>query len=246
MLRMLGLTFSFVVFGWGLGGGPMMRINISFILSLPIMVANYHVISNLTLTSEPLELMLLAAKEFALGFGLGLLASSPFRALQHAGGIIDSFRGESDSGIQGPDSNPLQTLSMFYLIIGFSVFFGLGGLWLLVDTLYATYEMWPIAQRLPLLYDGSAKIALDALDKALQLALITAAPMMILLFSIELILMGANKLGKRFHIYELSFLLKNLVTILTLPLMAILILRVSERLMPQTVLGIDVLRTFFE
>lgn len=246
VLRMLGLTFSFVVFGWGLGSGPMMRVNISVILSLPVMVAQFESISTMAETKGVLEIVLLAAKEFALGFGLGLLASSPFRAFQHAGGIIDTFRGESDSGIQGPDQNPLQTLSMFYLIIAFVTFFSLGGLWQLVEVLYGTFDIWPITERAPFLYEGSAKLALDALSTALRLAFIIAAPTLILLFTVEIVLMGANKLGKRFHLYELSFLLRNLVTILTLPLMTIVILRVAEVYVPGSILSLEVMRSYFE
>ena len=245
MLRMLGLTYSFVAFGFAIGSSTMMRINFAFVLSLPVMVAHAVPVTDMALATGTLELVLLAAKEFAMGFGLGLLASSPFRALQHAGGIIDSFRGEADSGIQGPDHNPLQTMSMFYLVIAFSMFFGFGGLWKLVETLYATYDIWPITERVPLLYEGAASIALDALDQALQLALIIAAPIMILLATVEVILMGAVKLGKRFHLYELSFLIKNLLTILTLPLMSIMLIRVAEDKLPAAMLSINVMETYF-
>lgn len=246
-LRMLGLSFSFVVFGWGLGSGNLMRINISVVLSMPVMILYYDPITDMLQEKHGLEIVLLAAKEFALGFGLGLLASSPFRAFQHAGGIIDTFRGESDSGIQGPDQNPLQTLSMFYLVIAFVTFFSLGGLWQLVQVLYGTFGIWPIIEEAPFLYEGSAKLALDALSHALRLAFIIAAPMLILLLMVEVILMGASKLGKRFHLYELSFLLRNLVTILTLPLMAIMIMRVAEdRIVGGAIFSLEVMRSYFE
>lgn len=246
-LRMLGLTFSFVVFGWGLGQGTMMRINISVILSLPVMIVHYGPITDMTQQTHALEVILLAAKEFAIGFGLGLLASSPFRAFQHAGGIIDTFRGESDSGIQGPDQNPLQTLSMFYLVIAFVTFFSLGGLWGLIEVLYGTFGIWPITERAPFLYEGSAKLALDALSSALRLAFIIAAPMLILLVVVEVALMGASKLGKRFHLYELSFLVRNLVTVLTLPLMALMIMRVAENnVVDGALFSLEVMRSYFE
>ncbi|KAB7613601.1 flagellar biosynthetic protein FliR [Amylibacter sp. SFDW26] len=246
VLRAFGLTFSFLAFGWGLGSGLTLRISICLVVSLPVMLVNFNQIVEISKTLGPLEITLLAAKEFAVGFGMGLLASSPFRALQYAGSIVDSFRGESDSGLQMPDGTPVQTLAMLYLIIGFSVFFAMGGLWKLVENLYVSYEIWPLKNTLPTLYHGSAQIALEALSKAMELALIIVAPLMIMLVAVEIVLMVSAKLGKKFNFYEHSFLTKNIITMLTLPIMAIIILRVSEKYVPNAILSLSVMETYFK
>lgn len=246
MVRIFGMMWSFVAFGWAFGSSILLRSAIAFALGLPLMLANVEISIDLASNTDALQLALLTPKEFAIGFGLGLLASGPFRAMQYAGAVTDAFRGESDSGLQSPDGSQLQTFSVLYLCIAFYVFFALDGLWKLIEQLYATYELWPIDDLTPALSKQSAEMALAAIDKSLELAVIIAAPLLILLMSIEFVLMVAAKLARRFGIYDLSFLVKNLVTIVTLPLTAMLIVRVAETYTPEAILGLESLKQFLE
>ncbi len=230
MLRTFGVLFGFLAFGWGFGPALTARIGISFMLGLPLMFAHETQLQSIIASASAVEQMLLTAKEFAFGFGLGLLASGPFRALLYAGAITDAFRGESDSGMQAPDGSQIQTSSKLYLLTGFFVFFSLGGLSLLTSLIYQSYGIWPVDRMLPSLFSGSGQIVLTMITQGLRLALLIAAPLLILLFSVEFVLAIAARLARRFGLYDLSFLVKNTLTILTLPLIAIIILRVSNAL----------------
>ncbi|WP_342076471.1 flagellar biosynthetic protein FliR [Yoonia sp. SS1-5] len=244
-LRMFGIFYSFYPFSWGFFSDRIMRLSVVVALTAPLMLLEYTTVAEGVATMSSLTIALLAAKEFAIGYGLGLLASSPFRALQYAGAVSDTFRGENDSGLTSPDGSGIQTTSLFYLIIGFAVFFGNGGLIYIVDMIYATYAIWPLMETLPFLVDGTADIALRALGKALRLAVKIIAPVILLLFIVELVLAIAEKLARRFGIFQLSFVVKNLVTKLTLPLTAMLILRVADAELIAAFDAVDVMRSYF-
>lgn len=246
VLRTFGLLFGFLAFGWGLGRSVSLRIGIAFSLSLPFMFSVLEQVDTLAEQTNPLNLALIGIKEFFIGFALGLLASGPFRAMQYAGAISDAFRGEAESGVLSPEGTPIQTFSLLYTVIGFSVFFAMGGLWHLIEILYRTYDIWPLDAPLPTFYGGAPDIALAALNDSLKLAIQIAAPLMILLFSVELILMVATKLGRRFNLYSMSFLVKNMLTLLMLPLMAIVIVQVAEENGPNVRLALPTLEGFFE
>lgn len=246
MLRMVGVFFGFIAFGWGLGDNLTLKVGLGFTMSLPVMFGFVEQAVRLAEEATSLQLTFIAAKEYALGFGLGLLASTPFRAMQYAGGIIDAFRGESDSGLLSPDGSPIQTISYFYLVIGIYVFVALGGFWQLFKIAYETFAKWPIAGDLPTFYEGAAEIVLSSIAEALQLALIVAAPLMTILVGVELTLIIAAKVGRRFSLYNMSFLIKNLITITSLPVIAIVIVHLAERHLPQAILAIDTLERFFE
>lgn len=244
-LRIFGFMYSFYPISWGFYSDRAMRMAVVVVLSSPLFIAQFNGIALAASNFTVFTVLLLSAKEFAIGYGLGLLASSPFRAMQYAGAVTDSFRGESDSGLTAPDGSGIQTSSVFFLIIGFAVFFGTGGLTKIVEMIYSTYSIWPLLDTLPFMTDGTAKIALVALGKALRLAIGIIAPIILLLFFVEVSLMIAEKLARRFGLTQLSFLVKNLVVKLTLPLAAILILRVAHTELVAVFDAIGEMRRYF-
>ena len=246
LLRIFGLTWGFLGFSWAFGHGVMLRIAVSMALGFPIIVAQADQTALLAQTAGALDLVLLATKEFALGFAFGFLISSPFRALQYAGAVTDAFRGESDSGITDPHGGQLQTFSMLYLAIGFAVFASIGGIWRVIAKIYETYLIWPINLLYPQMSEDFAQLMVQGLMRSLELAVLIALPLLILLFATEFALMVSARLARRFGMYDLSFLTKNLVTIFTLPLTAMLILRVAETRSPDAVLGFEYLQQLLE
>ncbi|MEM8773856.1 MAG: flagellar biosynthetic protein FliR [Pseudomonadota bacterium] len=246
MVRCFGLTWGFFAFSWAMGPSILLRTAISAAFSLPVLVINMENIATFTQTANSFELFLAVPKEFIIGLGFGFLASFPFRAMQYAGAVTDAYRGEADSGLFDPDKNPLQTFSLLYLIIGFYVFFALGGLWRLIETLYETYDIWPIDLTFPQLSSSSLQLVINGIQASLELAVVICAPLLILLMSAEFILMISAKLARRFGLFDSSFLIKNLITIATLPLTALLMVRVAETYTPEAILGFDVLKQLFQ
>lgn len=240
--RPLGLMFGFKAFAWAIGTAVLLRTGIAIAIGLPTLMLNLPLIEPLVIEAASLSSALIAPREFVIGFGLGFLASLPFFALQYAGAITDSFRGESDGGQTDPSGGgTLQTFSVLYVIIGFAAFFSLGGLWALVGLLYQSYAVWPISAALPPLAGGGAILALMLLAETLATSVRLALPLFATLLVIELAVGAAARLARRTGIYDLSFLSKNLATIMALPLIAWFILSASEVLTDEAFLASDLL-----
>ena len=246
MLRFIGFSYGFIVFGWGMGTNLTLRVGVSFVLSLPIMIVTSSAIEEFILQTSPLMLVLISVKEFALGLGLGLLASSPFRSLEYAGAIIDTFRGENNGGISTPDGGQLTTLANYFFVIGVYVFVGIGGFLPMIAIVYETFSIWPIDQTIPVLYVGSAMIVLEGISKALQIALVMCAPLMILMMAVEFVLIISAKLGRRFGLYNMSFVLKNLIVVLSLPTLAVTMVTLSEHYTQDAILSLKTLKLILE
>ncbi len=246
MLRTLGLSFGFMAFNWGLGTSITVRAGIAMAIGSPLMLANLDTVIEISNSATRFELAVLSPKEFAIGYGLGILASLPFLVMQYAGAVTDSFRGESDSGIQDPSGGTFQTFSVFYVVIAFFVFFSMGGLWDLFANLYRSYEIWPLETLYPKLGADAGLTALQLLDDTMHSAVLVAGPLLIILMAIELILIVAAKLARKFGLYDLSFLAKNAVAILSLPLLAIFILKMSNELTPEAIENLRKFEGFFQ
>jgi type III secretion protein T len=223
--RPIGLFFGFLAFAWGMGQGFILRVGLAMAFGLPVSIAMRDDIADLATTASVMDLVLLMPKEFALGYGLGILASLPLLALQFAGALTDSFRGESGSGHPDPTGGTLGTWSTWLLVIGFLVFAGSGGFQGLVAALYASYTVWPMTQMLAPLTPAAVGVFLDLLGQTLRQTIIVAAPMLITLLAVDLSLAIGSRLAQRFQIMSLEFAVKNLVAVLLMPAMALFVLR---------------------
>jgi len=217
-LRPLGLLFGFIAFGWAMRSGLMLRISIAIALSLPTAAGNFDQIAALVQSPDILTLAPISLKEFALGYALGFLSSLPFFALQYAGAITDAFRGENDTGIQDPAGGSLHTFSIAYLIVGFFSFFSFGGFEAMMRSFYGTYQIWPIIAGFPVLTSSAWLMAADLMTQTLWSAFTIALPLLSMLLLIELSFAIAARFAKRFNFHDLAFPVKNLVTVLSLPL----------------------------
>lgn len=244
-LRPAGLLFGFMAFTWALSQMRTLRISTALGLALPTLVLTGTQIEAILDTAGIAELAFLSGKELLIGYGLGLLASLPFFALQYAGAITDAFRGESDSGITDPTGGTLQTFSLLYVVIGFAVFFGVGGLWGLIAMLYQSYTIWPVNQPLPALAGDAPVQIMMMLGDMFLLTVRTAIPLLALLVVVEFVLGVAARLSRKFGMQDLTFLAKNFSAVLMLPLIALYVLWVAE---PSTAVvdeALEMLRMLF-
>ena len=245
-LRPTALMFGFYAMGWAFGPARMMRITIGLIVSLPLLLPNFGQIEELVRDPDIGKLILIAPKEFIIGFALGLMASSPFRTLEYAGAISDHFRGENDSGITDPNRETLSTSGMLYLVIGFSAFFSFGGLWMLIDILYQTYAIWPIGNVFPTLTAAAGMTFVQLVVKGLALAAQLAIPLLAGMIAVEFSLAVAARIAKRFSFYDMSFPIKNLGVVITLPLITWFVWLHSSDISDRSVAALESLRTLFE
>lgn len=227
LLRPLGILYGFTIFSWGISHGLMLRLTAIFPLSLFFVSHEVDEVVLLASSTSVSSSVGILAVEFFLGFALGALSSSGFHALKYAGAITDSYRGENNAGIQDPSGGELNTFSLIYFSMGAYLFCTNGGFLLLVDSLAETYVVWPIGSQDIRFSRTAWQISSTMVTRSLTLAMVIAAPLLIVLLVVDFSLAIASKIGQRLHVYEYSFVLKNLSSLLALPFMVLVISRVS-------------------
>ena len=227
MLRPMGFLFGFSVFSFGMGMSVTVRAAAAIAISLPTTLVYLDALAAVAADGKLRVFIVLLPKEFLLGYGYGVIAILPFIALQYAGSISDAYRGESNSGINDPIGGQLSTFGLLYFLIGLFVFFDSGGLWLLVEGLYRSYEIWPVDRALPAFDRDAWLMAARLTAGMLRDALIVAAPLLILLLATDFCLAIAARLAQKFQPWDNSFILKNLIAVGSLPLLALYIERMS-------------------
>ena len=228
LFRPLGIMYGFTLFGWGLGQSLMLRIAIALPLGVLVFIFQSENFVEIAQTQSTGALTIIVMIEFIIGFGIGFIMSSPFFAFKYAGSVSDSFRGENNTGLQDESGGELSTFALLYFMTAAVIFCQFGGFHILFRHLLKSYTIWPVGVGSLELYAGSWFYAVQLIQSSLIMALVIAAPLLILFFFIELTLAVSSKLAPRFQLYENSFLAKNVAAILTLPLISYYILRISE------------------
>jgi type III secretion protein T len=223
--RPIGLVFGFVIFPWAMGQSFILRISIACALGLPMSIAMRSDIAALVQRQSLIEQVLLTPKEFALGFGIGFLASFPLVALQYAGAITDSFRGDSGSGHPDPAGGKIGAWGTYFLMIGMIIFTFGGGMRDLINVFYESYAIWPPTEFLPQLKMASVGMVWQMLDLTLKSAIIVAAPILCILMAVDFALALGARMAQRFQLMSLEMAVKNLVAALLLPVMAAYLVR---------------------
>ncbi len=217
-LRPLGLLFGFVLISWSLGPARTIRISMAVALGLLPTMVHIDLLAEVIIEFSAMQLAWTMPREFFLGYSVGFLASLPFFSLQWAGAITDQYRGESDSGIIGPNGETITIFGLLYFIIAVFVFSASGGFWFLLDGLYRSYEIWPVGTTMPTLATDTALQVMALLGENLLFAIQVAVPLLCLMLVIEFMVMVGARIAKRFNFNENAFLLKNFAAILVLPI----------------------------
>jgi type III secretion protein T len=225
LARPVGLVFGFIVFPWGMGQSFLLRVGVALAIGLPITIASRAEIATLADTAPALTIALLFLKEFVLGMVLGIIASLPFLALQYAGALADSYRGDSSPGHNDPMGGSLSAWGSYFLLVGLLVFVATGGLNQLVDALYQSYTTWPLSRMLPILSLTAVGTVMDLLLQTLKSTIVVAAPLIFTLMAVDLALAIGSRMAQRFQIMSIEFTLKNLIAALMLPVVVAYILK---------------------
>lgn len=221
--RPLGFALIFTAFAWGHLNSGLLRIAFGLVLALPVM-APLWLVAKPTLGDLPGPVILFIAKDLFLGAVIGFLASLPFEALGVAGAIVDNYRG-SGSPLSRPTGEATPHGQVF-VVIGLWLFASLDGFWLVTDVIFTSYDMWPMLELLPLLTTDGLSAFLAFLGRLGRFALMIAGPLLILMMSVDLIFAVAGKLGKQLNVTYLTISVKNLVAVISLPFVAMVIVRV--------------------
>ncbi|MEM9785999.1 MAG: flagellar biosynthetic protein FliR [Pseudomonadota bacterium] len=246
LLRPLGLLFGFTAFNWAFGTGRTLRISVAVALGLPTLAVTVHELEPLIADVTIAQIALLTPKELGIGFLLGFLASLPFFALRYAGTIVATYKGEADGGFGDPVDGTMESVAVLFQLIGLAAFAYGGGLWLTTANLYQSYGIWPLYSVFPRLNADAVGTLFSILIDTMLIAIRTAVPLLAILVFVDFTLAVAARIGRRFRLFDYSFLAKNLITLLLLPVFAYLVWLTAQDIDLAAAQSLPLLRELFE
>lgn len=148
-------------------------------------------------------------KEVLIGLLIGFFFGSVLWALGAAGEIIDTKVGATLAQVVDPLSGHQTSLNGAFLgRIAGVVFMALGGLALLLRVIMESYAIWPIASQMPILDPRGLDLVTAEFGRLMVLATLFAAPVLTVLFLIDLGLGLMNRFAQQLNVFTLSLSLK--------------------------------------
>lgn len=214
--RMIGFLQQFPLFSYtGIQG--QIRAIFALAISYPIAVMIEPEVRQLTVGNTALIIALLA-KEVALGFGLGTVLAIPFYGVQAAGDFIDHQRGASMVNQTDPVNAAESTTSgTILLLTSLAIFVVAGGLFVIVQVIYDSYQFWPATSLMPNTNIELFSLLGFSLNLLIQIGLIIAGPVLIVLFMVDLVLAFGSRAAGRIQLDDMSQGTKNVIVILLIP-----------------------------
>jgi len=149
------------------------------------------------------------AKEAFVGLIIGFFFGSVLWALEAAGQIIDTKVGATMAQIVDPLSGNQTSLNGAFLgRLANIVFIFSGGLSLLVHVLMESYALWPIAAPMPKLDPRGIGLFEAEFGRMMVLAVLFAAPVLTVLFLIDIGLGLVNRFAQQLNVFTLSMSIK--------------------------------------
>lgn len=166
---------------------------------------------------SPAMLVMIACKEAFVGFIMGCLLAVPIWAFEALGFLIDNQRGASIAStlnpLTGNDSSPLglifnQAFLVFFLLSG--------GLYLMLDVLYGSFQLWPVFGWSPDLRPESVPFFVQQFLRMVGLAVLLASPGMIAMLLAELGLALVSLAVPQLQVFFLAMPIKSGLVLLVL------------------------------
>lgn len=175
-----------------------------------------------------------AFKEAILGLMIGFAASTVFWVAQSVGALIDTQSGYNNVQLTNPLSEQQSTpVSDMLLQLATTIFFALGGMTVLLGTLFESYRLWPMLSPLPSLQGFSDVFFLNEVDGMMGRTVKFAAPVLLMLVLIDLGFGLVTRAADKLEPNSLSQPVKGAVTMLLLALLAgVFIGEVRQFLLP--------------
>lgn len=199
--------------------------------TIPTLVRNSILVS-LGLISlaiqPPLDTSLISAtgwvgiftKEAFVGLVIGFFFGSVLWALEAAGQIIDTKVGATLAQIVDPLSGHQTSLNGALLgRLAGVVFIFSGGLSLLVQVVMESYALWPIGATMPRLDPRGLALFEGEFGRLMLLATIFAAPVLTVLFLIDMTLGLMNRFAQQLNVFTLSLSIKSYAATMVIALL---------------------------
>jgi type III secretion protein T len=158
---------------------------------------------------SPAEWIGLYAKEVFVGLAIGLFFGSILWAFEAAGQIVDTKIGSSMAQVVDPLGGHQTSLNGALLGRLATVLFAMsGGLALLVGTILESFAIWPMGSAWPRFGPEGVRLFEAELGRLMAMAVLFAAPILLILFLIDLGLGLVNRFAQQLNVFALSLSIK--------------------------------------
>jgi type III secretion protein T len=148
-------------------------------------------------------------KEAAAGLVIGFFFATILWAMEAAGEIIDAKVGATIGQIIEPMGGTMTSLNGALLgRLANVIFAASGGILLLIGTIIESYAIWPIAADWPTLDMASLQVFEGEFGRLMMLALLIAAPVIMVLYVIDAGLGILNRFAQQLNVFALSLSIK--------------------------------------
>jgi len=193
-------------------GGTLTRNGILMSLALllyPVVHAESAAISALSTGL----LVAVVVKEIGVGLMMGFIVALVFWAVEAVGAFIDNQRGATMASamdpLTGDQSSPLGT---FFVNTLTAVFFVSGLFLVFMESVYASYKVWPVVSFFPQLNFDIVVFLLEHFGRIVLLAVVLGAPAIIAMFVAEFGLMLVGRFAPQLNIFFMSMSVKSAVS----------------------------------
>lgn len=185
----------------------------SFFVSLALVVAPLAAVSTPE-SLPPGAWPAIVAKEVFIGLVIGFAFGIVFWAIAVAGNIVDAKAGATGSVYDPLAGHETSLTGQFYARLGGWIFMASGGFLVFLEVLLGSYALWPVASGFPQLSALGERFVIDGFARLMALALLVAAPVLVVLLLVDLALGLVNRYAPQLNAFALSLGVKSWVATL--------------------------------
>jgi type III secretion protein T len=152
-----------------------------------------------------------------VGLAIGLVLGVPVWAAEAAGDVLDLQRGVGTASLMDPLATTPESITGTLFGLGMvALYFGSGGLYLTLRTVYDSYAIWPAANMFPIFTPAASEFFVRLLDNIITMGLVLVAPIVIFMLLSDLLLGLVSRAAPHLNVFALALSVKNLVFALLL------------------------------
>lgn len=185
-----------------------------------------HLSSQVVIGAQnPVTLLLLVAKEAAIGAVIGFVLGVPFWALDVAGDVLDQQRGATSGRLDDPAGfADVSITGTLLLLTGITLFVSTGGLQTLASLLYASWSIWPPLAAMPMPTEQAPLLVLGLLDAILRQGVLLAVPVVIAMLLADASLTLVARFAPQLRIEDVALAARNLMFCIMMPLYCVFLI----------------------
>ncbi len=182
-------------------------------LALVVMIGLWPVTEGLQQPAGPFALALSIASEALVGTAIGLMLALPYHVFHAVGSLVDVQRGAGVGAMMSPLSGVEATeMANLLQLMSAVVFLVAGGLVPLMQVVHESYRLVPLGGR----FVPEPGALHSFVDVMLWAALRMAAPVLLLLFLVEIVLGVISRFAQQLNAFSVSLSVKSLITFVAL------------------------------